>query len=251
MALRKPSQRSIDLYNQLVSQQNKVRKQLRKIHKRAEEAFGAGRLPALIIPKSARRIKMSHFEGLTPSELHRRLRVYWKTLTELKRNFAKGLKSYLAKTVKNGYMELWRDQIESHSGERPEVFNGYLYSKEQIENSEYGDFMKTYNRLFMLSPEVFLALLYTGRMIAFKYIYRELEKIGRGDSSGSWLEEQNELLNLKGVQVNGKTIEEWSKSLTGPKNQIKIVKEAKEDKEAGPEKAYISGKHGPAYKGRR
>lgn len=247
--LRKPSQRSIDLYNQLVAQQNKVRKTLRRIHKQAEEALGAGRLPALVIPKSSHKIRRNYFEGISPAELSRRLKAFWGKMAELKSLFSKGLKTYLAKTVKNGYMDLWLDQIEKHSGERPEAFNGYLFSKEQIENSEYGDFMTTYNRLFMLSPESFLALLYTGRMIAFKYIYREMEKVGRGDSSGSWLEEQNDLLNLKGIKIDGKDVNDWLKSIRSHRGMESTLKEAEEQGEAkGRERAYKTGEHGRPYK---
>ena len=205
--MRKPSQKSIDLYNRLIAEQNKARKQLSRIHKRAEETLGSGRLPALIIPRRARKIRANQFEGLSPSELHKRLKQYWVNLATLKEQFSKGLQSYLAKTVKDGYMELWRDQIERHSGETPDVFNGYLYSKQQIEDSEYGEFMRTYNKLFMLSPLVFLAMLYSGRLLQFKYIYRELEKMSAGGAEGSWLQEQNELL------------------VRGPKEQAKLVQE--------------------------
>lgn len=240
--MRKPSQKSIDLYNKLIAQQNKVRKQLKRIHKNAEETVGAGRLPALIIPKPARKLRRSYFEGLSAKELNRRLRKYWSKLSELKTEFSKGLTSYLARTVKDGYMELWLDQIERHSGERPDVFHGHLFSKEQIQESEYGDFMKTYNRLFMLSPEVFLAMLYTGRMIAFKYIYRELERVSHNGAEGSWLEEQNDLLNLRSEKMD----EDFKKIMTdirSPKKQARVVEEAI-DTNAG--KNY---KHRPAYKG--
>ena len=79
-----------------------------------------------------------------------------------------------------------------------------MFSKEQIEESDFGGFMETYNKLFRLSPEVFLAMLYTGRITSFKWIYLEMEK---GNAEGSWLQEQNELLAV------------------GPKDQAKIVKE--------------------------
>ena len=201
---RRPSQKSIDLYNRLVEQNNQVRKKLKRIHKRAEEAFGAGRLPALIIPKSSHKVRMNQFQGLSSAELHRRLKAYWANLSRLKEQFAQGLRSYLAKTVKDGYMQLWRDQIDLHSGERPEGFHGLMFSREQIENSDMGAFMETYNKLFRLSPEVFLAMLYAKRITAFKWIYIEME---RGNAEGSWLQEQNELLAV------------------GPKEQAKLVKE--------------------------
>ena len=254
--MRKPSQKSIDLYNRLIAEQNKARKQLSRIHKRAEETLGTGRLPALIIPRRARKIRSNQFEGLSAKELHRRLKQYWSNLASLKEQFSRGLTSYLAKTVKEGYMALWRDQILDFSGEKPDVFgytdkegnyHGRLFSKEQIENSEYGEFMKTYNRLFMLSPETFLAMLYTGRMLAFKFIYEEMKNV-RDSYSGSWLQEQNELLNLNDKSIGSKTGEEWLASMSGPKKQSKIVKEASEQsEEESLSKAYKSGKHGRKY----
>lgn len=192
MALRKPSQHSIDLYNQLVSNQNKVRKQLMRIHKHAEETLGAGRLPALVIPKGARKIRMNQFEGLSKSELKYRLKAFWNRFKTAKQMFGKGLTSYLAKTIKQGYMELWRDQILYMSGESPEGV-AKMFTKEQIENSYMGEFMQTYNRLNRLSSETFLAFLYHGDIIAFKWIY--LEMTGQGRADDSWLEQQNVLLN--------------------------------------------------------
>ena len=194
MALRIPSQRSIDLYNQLVAQQNKVRKQLQRIHKKAEETAGAGRLPALVIPKNAHKVSRDRFYGLSKSELKKRLKAFYKRYNEAKQLFGRGLRSYIAKTVKQGYMDLWRDQILFNGGEMPEgPFN--LYTKEQIELSFLGEFMETYNKLNRLSPEVFLGLLYSGRIIQFKYIYAEMT--GNGNREYSWIDQQND--NLVGM----------------------------------------------------
>lgn len=246
---RRPSQKSIDLYNRLVEQASQVRKKLKRIHKRAEEAFGAGRLPALIIPKASHKVRMSQFQGLSSAELHRRLKAYWSNLANLKEMFAVGLKTYLARTVKDGYMNLWLDQIRDFTGETPEVFRNHLFSKEQIENSKFGDFMKTYNRLFMLSPESFLALLYTGRMLSFKFIYQEMKSVGERDSmAGSWLQEQNELLNLKDEKLSEKTMKEWLRNIGRVKGQTKTISEANEEDEATRlDRAYKSGKHGVRY----
>lgn len=185
--MRKPSQRSIDLYNQLIAQQNKVRKTLTRIHKHAEETSGSGRLPALVIPRRSRKISRDYFEGLSKAELKARIRRFWSKYKEAKNLFGKGLRSYLGRTVKDGYMDLWRDQILFISGEEPQGYFG-KYSKEQIENSFMGDFMEVYNRLISLSPEVFLAMLYHGDIIQFKYIYAEMT--GMGNREYSWIDQQ-------------------------------------------------------------
>lgn len=227
MALKIPSQRSIDLYNQLVAQQNKVRKQLIRIHKNAEEASGAGRLPALVIPKNAHKTTRDRFYGLSKSELQKRLKAFYQRYNEAKRLFGQGLRSYIARTVKQGYMELWRDQILFIGGEAPQgQFN--MFTKEQIENSFVGEFMETYNKLNRLSAEVFLGLLYSGRIIQFKYIYAEM--IGNGNKEYSWLDQQND--NLVGMSSKKAQIELMNlmAGVEG-KHQKKTIKKAEEAEE--------------------
>ena len=191
--MRRPSQKSIDLYNQLVEKQNEVRRTLIRIHKKHEETSGAGRLPALVIPRTARKINYSHFQDRDKVALRARIRAFWRSYGEAKALFGKGLTSYLSRTVKQGYMELWRDQILFMSGESPQgVAN--QYTREQIEGSYMGEFMATYNRLNRLSPEEFLAMLYRGEIIQFKYIYAEM--IGQGNKEYSWLDQQNDALTV-------------------------------------------------------
>lgn len=192
--MRVPSIKTIDLYNRLVANQNKVRKTLIRVHKNAEETSGAGRLPALVIPKSARRIKNNYFQGLSKDELKRRLKLFYAKYKESKRLFGQGLKSYLARIVKDGYLDLWKDQIDFVGGGRPEGAFG-RYSKEQIENSYMGEYMEVYNLLNSLSSEVFLALLYSGRIIQFKYIYQDIIS-GTGEKENSWLQQQKEILEI-------------------------------------------------------
>ena len=191
--MRRPSQKSIDIYNQLVEKQNQVRKILTRIHKKHEEASGAGRLPALIIPKKAKKIKPSHFYERDKTLLKARIRAFWRSYNVAKALFGRGLTSYLARTVKDGYMELWRDQILFMSGESPQgVAN--KFTREQMEKSYLGEFMHTYNRLMQLSPEEFLTMLYKGEIIQFKHIYAEMT--GIGNKEYSWLDQQNDALNI-------------------------------------------------------
>lgn len=192
--MRRPSQKTIDIYNQLVEKQNEVRRQLIRIHKKQEETSGAGRLPALIIPKKARKISANRFQGVDRNAIRMRVKAFWRAYGEAKDLFGKGLTSYLARTVKDGYMELWRDQIDFMGGGRPEGVAS-RFTKAQIEDSYLGEFMATYNRLVSLSPEVFLALLYKGEIIAFKYIYQDMVN-GTGQKENSWLEQQNQALDV-------------------------------------------------------
>lgn len=196
--MRRPSQRTIDIYNQLVEKQNQVRKTLIRVHKRAEETQGAGRLPALVIPKKARKVRFSDFnnsnkyfrKALRKARMIAKIKAFWKSYKEKMGLFGKGLTSYIARTVKDGYMELWRDQILFLSGEAPAgVAN--KFTREQIQGSFMGNFMETYNKLQAMSPLKFLVLLYKGDLLQFKYIYQEM---AYGEKEQGYLWQQNELL---------------------------------------------------------
>ena len=193
--LRKPSQHTIDLYNQLVAQQNKVRRQLLRIHKRAEETIPTGRLPALIIPKKARRISARDFE-VDKFALKRKLQAFWDKYKKAKAFFGQGIKSYLSKTVKQGYMDLWRERMQIEMGLIPEGSYGRfsaLQLKEMTEDERR--IASIYNFLVGLSAEVFLALLYRGKLLQFQFIYEEM-KYGIKDKENSWSQQQAELLEV-------------------------------------------------------
>ena len=185
--LKTPSQRSIDLYNQLVAKQNKVRKTLRKIHKEAEASQGAGRLPALVIPKNAHKIKQSKFKGLSRAKRKAKLEAFWADYRELRDQFAGAdpLRKYIAKTVTAGYRALFRDLI----GIEPEA-NGY-YSKGQIATSDEltGKYMELFNKMFRYGNEMhFYKLLITGNILEFKYFYREF--MYGNENENTFVEEQ-------------------------------------------------------------
>lgn len=167
--LKKPSSRSIAIYNELVAKQNEVRNTLKRIHKHAEETLTAGRLPALVIPKRARKLRQNYFSGLSKAELRARLKKWWAQYRRMKEMFAGGINTYLKTTVFRGYKDLWTDQI----GQDP---NGYFgrYSEEQIKKSDMGHAMEVYNMLFTHGSDFFMALLYTGKVTEFKYIYDDL-----------------------------------------------------------------------------
>lgn len=230
MALRRPSQRSIDLYNALVDKQNQVRKQLRKIHKHAEESIGAGRLPALVIPKTAHKIKKSYFVGLSPEKLRARLQAYWKTVRERKAIFASGLDSYLKHYVMKGYQELYTDNAYG-IGYKP---NGYFgrYSKEQMEADEdNAPKMRAYNALFTRGADFFMALLYTGHVVEFKWIYLEFKN---GTSKEiNFLDEQTEEANRLSSPKNRAKLYEKAEEITGYKhpNNLKRRADNKRDNE--------------------
>ena len=162
--LRRPSQRTIDIYNQLVAKQNQVRKTLIKMHKQAEETLTAGRLPALVIPKRARKYRNMFSAGLSKTELKRRLKAFWDKYRTAKELFSGGVSSYLKQMVFKGYKDLWIEQL----GEAPEGKFG-RYTPDQIRLSRMGRAMEVYNMLFTHGSDLFLSLLYTDRVTEFKY----------------------------------------------------------------------------------
>lgn len=238
--LRKPSQHSIDLYNKLVQQQNEVRKKLRAMHIKAEETLGAGRLPALVMPKSARKIKKSQFQGLTPEQLRARLKAYWKKYKEMKLLFAKGINSYLKNTVFKGYKELW--QGKDGINELPKGRFG-RYTKEQIENSQLGSFMELYNQLFTRGVDFFMALLYTGKVLEFKVIYDELNGKGRGFT---YVEQQADMLKVYNSPKARTELVEKARLLTGYYEHSESVKrkaKAQENKFSEEDLSRIKKRH--------
>lgn len=182
--MRRPSQHSIDLYNQLVKKQNAVRKILKKIHKHAEETLGVGRLPALILPKRARQIQ--NRDNLN-------LKAFWNRYRKMRDMFGNGINDYLGKVVKQGYMELWRE----HIGIDPEGYFGKYTPLQIREAGELGIFMEVYNKLQGLSGLQFLALQYMGGITAFKWIYDELTN-GIRDKENSYIQGQLESLEKFG-----------------------------------------------------
>ena len=180
MAVRKPSQRTIDIYNELVSKQNKVRRALRKMHLHAEEVTPVGRLPALVIPKSAKKINKNTFADMGSYALKK----WWAKYKVAKTLFSEGIKSYLKETVFKGYKELWSGV--NGIGEEPKGKFG-RYSQEQILYSDNSRAMEVYNALFTHGVDFFMALLYTGKVTEFKYIYDDL--MGKVEKN-SYLEQQ-------------------------------------------------------------
>jgi len=228
--LRRPSQRSIDIYNQLVEQQNKVRKSLLKLHKEAEERLGVGRLPALVIPKRARKIRNIFNQGLSKVELRRRLQAFWRRYRQSKDLFSQGMSSYIKNTVMKGYKDLWINN-QYGIGEAPNGAFG-RYSKEQIEYSDKGDYMEVYNQLFTHGSDFFLALLYSNRIVEFKYIYADF----KGDVERNYYVEQQlemvrDVSNAKGRKQLFEVARYYKDDYKHSKKVLKNAKKLEEEDE--------------------
>ena len=235
MALRRPSQRSVDLYNQLVAQQNKVRKQLIRIHKNAEEALGAGRLPSLVIPRSAKRITRDRFYGLSTYELRRRAKEFWRKYHEAQRLFAgkRPLGRYLGRTLVDGYREIWIEKI--FDGVEPEGKTG-KYTSEQIEMADKNAsrLMEIFNMFFARGREMFfLSMLNAGEITQFRYIYQEFDN-GLSYKEDSWAQQQIDsamrYMDSRG-RLRSKEIEGLDTRAGLSDNQVRKINKGEEEAE--------------------
>lgn len=226
---RRPSQRTIDIYNQLVQTQNKVRKTLLKIHKHAEETQSVGRLPALILPKKARKYRDIFSQGLSKAELKKRLKAFWDKYRKMKQLFSQGLSSYLKNMVFEGYRKLWIEQIGVEPASYKEGGRFGRYTNEQILHSDNGKAMEVYNMLFTHGSDLFMALLYTERVTEFKYIYDDL--VGKVEKN-YYLDDQISKIRqfIDSPKARDQLFNEAEK-VTGYKHSKAVVNKAKKAEE--------------------
>lgn len=196
--MRKPSQHSVDLYNQLVKKQNAVRRILKKIHKDAGDALGVGRLPSLVLPKRVKKVNYS---------TNINAKVFWRKYKEAQTLFAGqrgGLNTYLGKTLKQGYLETIRDWIDAkpasfYNSRTQKEQTGVYYTLEQMNSADEvtAKAMKVYNAYVRTPAIVFLGMLYVGAITPLKFIYDELRygfggKNAFNDKENSYLQQQIE-----------------------------------------------------------
>ena len=191
---RRPSQRTIEIYNSLVEKQNEVRRRLKRIHAHAEEAFGAGRLPSLIVPPKAKKIRTNYFNDFvhkhSRKQVEKKLSNFWETYRQSKSLFGQGLRSYLSRVVKQGYVDLWKDQMLTQLGIWGEGYAG-RFTEIQIKEASESDkkFMLAFNRMISLPAEMFYIMLMRKEIIQFQFIYQEMT-YGYRDKENSWIDQQ-------------------------------------------------------------
>lgn len=195
-----PSMEQLETYEELLKEQNKVRRKIlrNRIKEERKKARGVT-LPDLIVPKYVRvkkNIKLYHFKSY---------REYQTKVKELRRLYGRGLVSYYTETYKREILKGWRESIDTAIKEsgfavgefvKPEGRGGY-YSREQIEYyKDLGRYMELYNRLNAMNPEKFQDMYANGYITPLKYIYREMIQGGSVGSGISFLDEQNSLIDV-------------------------------------------------------
>lgn len=128
---------------------------------------------------------------------------YEKVMSKLSRY--QDLNSYVRNSYKKEILKLWRNKISDTALDIydtpvvPDGRGGRTFSQEQEQYfSEISEYMKMYNKLERMSGEKFMNLYYSGYIIPFKEIYRELSKTGKRGSydknENMFLEKQKDVL---------------------------------------------------------
>lgn len=187
-----PSLAQLDVYEELLKEQNKVRREILRRRVKIERERKGQRLPDLVIPKRAKIKKLKTYR-------FKSFREYQSKVRELKRLYGRGIASYYKYTLKNNFLEAYRNMIqgamESEGNYRtsyePETMGGY-YSKEQIEEAgDIGKYMRLYNQYLAMPSEKFQDMYDRGYIVPIRYIYQEMIS-GTKSQSVSFLEEQKE-----------------------------------------------------------
>lgn len=187
-------------YERIQKEYNKMRKRLTKKILRFREEITNGRVPSLVIPERKRKIPLR-------TALRMSRRMLRKRMSELYR-FATNFETDLFKSIKQGYLELYKTYIiqedteyNPFSSKYPDR-EGFLYSEEQIKletNPKLAQFMRDYNMIVRMSPKRFATLLYTGKLPSFARLYNEFN--GKGYAFGeSWADQLHEAIRLRGVR---------------------------------------------------
>lgn len=192
-----PSIKQLELYEELLKEQNKVRREIlrRRVKQERNKSRGVT-LPDIVVPKHIRvkkNIKLYRFKSFQD---------YQSKVRELKRFYGKGIISYYKEGVKKNFLKDFVNVIQGASENmgaydiKPEGRGGY-FSQEQIVNapSDIQDAMKLYNRYNALSPEKFAEMYENGFIAYLKYIYREMVQ-GTSNQQISFISESNEMINL-------------------------------------------------------
>ena len=206
-----PTQRQITEYERLVKAYNKMRRQIRKVHKAFEREDEGGRVPALVLPERHRKMSL------------RQIRLSGRKLFQLKlkqlRSVVKGGLKGFYKQYKASYLELYRTYIIGLDPEYNPFGNGegFLYSEMQIKEVAIDDpnmaqFMRDYNNIVRMNPSIFAFLIKSGKIPAFKKIYEELVGSGSGASFyESFAKVMHNMVNL----VKGTSAKKFEKIMSG------------------------------------
>ena len=191
-----PSLKQLDLYDELLREQNKVRREILRRRVKLERELKGRRLPDLVVPKHAKIKKLKNYRFKSFKEYQSKVR-------ELKRLYGHGILSFYKSSYKDNVLEVYRNMIKGalesegiyYNNYEPETLGGY-YSKEQIESAgDIGKYMRLYNQLRSMPVEKFVDMYERGYIVPLRYIYQEMIS-GTKSQSVSFLEEQKEEIRI-------------------------------------------------------
>lgn len=189
----RPSQKALNRFDELVKQNNKLRKQLLRRRSQLEKS-DEGRvyaLPSLVVPEKAQPSAKINFRKIKREEFQAKMRALSQAVTG-------GLEGWYKRNYKRPILEAWRTAIEQviteeygDTGVLPisTVFGKKTIGKYTKETMEaYPDlkpYMEMYNRLYSMNIAQFMYMYDRGYLPPFKYIYNEM----KGSFSANYLEE--------------------------------------------------------------
>lgn len=187
-------------YERIQKEYNKMRKRVTKKILRLRDEITSGRIPSLVVPQRRRKIPLRTAMKMSRRMLRQRMRELYRFVTHFETD--------LYRSIKQGYLELYRTYIIQEDTEYNPFANkypdreGFLYSEEQIKletNPKLAQFMRDYNMIVRMNPERFATLLYTGKLPSFQKLYEEFS--GKGFSFGeSWADQLHEAIRLRAVK---------------------------------------------------
>lgn len=159
-----------------------------RIERETKEVINKRELPASVLPRK-----------MFPKRSFASREEFQSEMKHLKKFKSTGY--YYKSTYKKEILKLISDKIEDTAieiGDAVEQFKpeGYFgrYADYQIEDSpELAGYMEMYNKLVGMPIDKFMDMYWRGYIVEFKYMYRELEIVGRTENAGnSYLEQQLE-----------------------------------------------------------
>lgn len=179
-----PSQKQLQLYDELLKRQNITRKRLLRRRRIIEERGGSGRpLPDLVLPMKAKRSRdISRYANYFDS--YEDYRNKMRALRELYGGKGSPELGFYRSAYKRNILDHIKGWIEDYLNfsEKPKGYFG-KYSEEQILIANQiaddgGKFLELYNKMISLSTAEFMAMYDTGMIPKLKYIYDEIRNVG-------------------------------------------------------------------------
>lgn len=234
-----PSQKQLQLYDELLKRQNITRKRLLRRRRIIEEEGSFGRpLPDLIIPMKAKRHRnisryASYFDSYED---------YRNKIRALQQLYGKGKEdptfSFYRSTYRNEILGLIKGWIGDYLNfaEKPKGFFG-KYSEEQIQfvnqiGEDAGKFLELYNKMISLSLGEFMSMYDRGFIPRLKYIYDEIRNVSSIefsyvdeflDSYSDFRKQvrENQNVIVKDLSERPRVAKKWDKALRDYENKHK------------------------------